>query len=87
MNKIHIRYDLYAAPERHAQEVMRELGVTYVHATPQSMGDQWWFWCCENLPDPLPPYMSRLELDPQNCVGWGLNQENADKITEAMNAR
>ena len=84
---MHLRYsymvaDIDCKEDRHAQAVMRELGITYQHSTPQSMGDQWWFWNCENVPDPLPEYLTELTLDPMEQVGWGLSQENAEKIRD-----
>ena len=66
----------------HAQKAMREMGISYQHSTPQSMGDQWWFWNCGNLPDMLPLFLSDLELDPMTCVGWGLSQEKAESIRD-----
>jgi len=67
---------------RHAQVVMRELGITYQHSTPQSMGDQWWFWNCENMPEELPSFLSDLGLDPMEQIGWGLSKEDAEKIRD-----
>jgi hypothetical protein len=69
----------------HAQKAMREMGISYQHSTPQSMGDQWWFWNCENLPDVLPLFLSALDLDPMTCVGWGLSQEKAESIRDFSN--
>ena len=65
----------------HPQELMKELGITYQHATPQSMYDSWWFWNCENLPKDLPPYLEVRELDPFEAIGHGLNKEMATKIS------
>lgn len=76
----HLRYDLYTAPQGHPQTVMKNLGVRYLHATPQSIADQWWFWCCEGVPSPLPPYLSDLGVNPHDAVGYGLSQEVADEI-------
>lgn len=83
----HFRYDIYCAhlkhkETRHAQAVMKELGITYQHATPQSMGDQWWFWNCENVPDDIPGFLTELELDPMECIGYGLSKEIAEKIRD-----
>ena len=83
----HLRYDLMEAgfkcnESRHAQVVMKELGITYQHSTPQSMGDQWWFWNCENIPENLPSYLTPLELDPMECIGYGLSKEVAEKIRD-----
>ena len=82
---MHLRFDLRTAYEsgekEHAQTVMAGLGITYQHATPQSMGDQWWFWNCENTPNELPEYLTKLDLDPMECIGYGLSQENAYKIS------
>jgi hypothetical protein len=44
------------------------------------MGDQWWFWNCENIPEPLPEHFSALDLDPMEQIGWGLSKEDAEKI-------
>lgn len=65
---------------RHPQTVMKELGITYQHATPQSIGDCWWFWNCRGMPAELPKYLSELKVTPQKAVGHGLTQEMADKI-------
>ena len=82
---MHLRFNTLTASigcseNRHPQVVMRELGITYQHATPQSMGDQWWFWNCKGAPADLPKYLAPLDRDPHKCVGWGLSQEAADKI-------
>ncbi len=87
MNTNHLRYDLTEASfecneNRHAQKVMKELGITYQHSTPQSMGDQWWFWNCENLPDKLPAYLTPLNLNPMECIGYGLSKEDAENILD-----
>jgi hypothetical protein len=79
---MHLRYDMYSAPGEHPQAVMKRLGITYQHATPQSMGDQWWFWNCENVPDPLPEYLGVLDLNPMEQIGWGLSQEDAEHIRD-----
>lgn len=77
-----LRYNLYAAGDvgemRHAQIVVEELGITYRAATPQSIADEWWFWDCANVPDPLPPYLSPLSVSPHRAIGNGLSQEDAD---------
>lgn len=85
--KKHLRYDLTEAfmgcnESRHAQVVMKELGITYSHSTPQSISDQWWFWNCENIPTELPSYLTQLNLDPMDCIGYGLSKEQAEKIRD-----
>lgn len=81
----HLRYCFYAAfdsgENRHAQLVMKELGITYQHATPQSIADQWWFWNCEGVPEELPEFLSPLDEDPFECIGLGLSQQDAEKIS------
>lgn len=67
---------------RHPQVVMKELGISYFHATPQSLYDSWWFWCCENVPVELPEYLSELKLDPMEQVGYGLTPEMAKRIVD-----
>ena len=66
----------------HPQKALKELGITYQHATPQSMGDQWWFWNCENVPDDMPGFLTELKSDPMECIGYGLNTEIAEKIRD-----
>ncbi len=83
----HLRFDcMYGmldgeeAPQGHPQEIMKRLGITYQHATPQSLGDQWWFWNCENIPEELPPYLEVADWNPMEMIGWGLSKENAEAI-------
>ncbi len=83
---MHLRYSLLSAgfdcnEMRHAEVVMRELGITYQHATPQSMSDSWWFWNCQNVPETLPKYLSVLDIDPHKAIGFGLSKEDAEKIS------
>lgn len=83
---MHLRFDMMEAglgcnENRHPQVVMKELGITYQHATPQSMGDQWWFWNCEDIPDPLPSYLTKLDMKAVDAIGWGLSKELAEKIS------
>lgn len=78
----HLRLNCHYGYNEHPQATMKRLGITYQHSTPQSMGDQWWFWNCENVPDPLPIHFSILSLDPMELIGWGLSQEDAEKIMD-----
>jgi len=83
----HLRYDIlwwaYNSQDMpHPVEQMKILGITYQHRTPQSMGEQWWFWNCENIPDPLPPYLNVVNLDPMECIGYGLSEEDAISIRD-----
>ncbi len=84
----HLRLNCYYTTE-HPQKLMKDLGITYQHATPQSIADQWWFWNCENIPDELPEYLEELTsypdnkpLDPMEQIGWGLSKEDAEKIRD-----
>lgn len=83
----HLRLCLYTklidGDKRHAQRVIRDMGITYRYAVPQSIADQWWFLDCQNVPDQLPAFISRMDdFDPQKSVGYGLSQEMADALTE-----
>lgn len=84
---MHLRYCLMESiivhnEGRHAQKVMEELGITYKHATPQSMGDCWWFWGCNvDSLEGLPSQISELTIDPRECVGSGLSCSDVEKIT------
>lgn len=75
----HLVLDLYQI-KCHAQEYMEDMGITYQLAVPQSMSDSWWFFNCENIPDPMPDCLRFLTWAPQQCVGRGLSQQNADEI-------
>ena len=67
----------------HPQAEMKKLGITYQHATPQSIGDQWWFWNCQCMPDPIPNFLSIMgDLDPMEMVGFGLSIETAESIRD-----
>jgi hypothetical protein len=81
---MHLRFSVitaeYCNESRHPQAVMRELGIVYQHATPQTLGDQWWFWNCVDIPARLPEYLTPLRLDPHQCIGFGLTEEDANKI-------
>jgi len=69
--------------DAHPQEVLRDLGITYQHATPQSIGDQWWFWNCENVPKKLPAFITELKIsDPMEYVGHGLWTKKAEQIRD-----
>lgn len=82
---MNLRLDLYQVTE-HAQKVMASLGITYQHATPQSILDSWWFWNCENVPDELPPCLKELKVAPHDAIGWGLSKEDADRIAAYRHA-
>lgn len=88
----HLRYSIMMAyidynETRHAKKVMSELGIEYHHATPQSLGDQWWFWCCQDIPEDLSGYITELDLDPMECIGHGLSEEEALSIIKKRRER
>lgn len=85
MKKVNLIYCLYTAHSdcgvnEHAKVVMRNLGITYKHATRQSLYDAWQFWNCENVPENLPKYITINKNDPMKFVGYGLSQEMAIEI-------
>ena len=61
--------DLYSLWEskntNHPQKVINDLGITYKQAIPQSLGDQWWFIGCENIPEDLPAYIKKTTINPK----------------------
>ena len=70
---IDLRYEMYRADEAgggHPQKMMEALGITYAKAVPQSIADQWMFFDCANLPDPLPPFLSLLKLSESERDWW-----------------
>lgn len=72
--------DLYQVKD-HAQQVMRNLGVSYAHSVPQSLFDCWVFFGCENLPNPLPEFM-RDAGEPHGMIGHGLTLETAEALVQ-----
>ena len=47
------------------------------------MKDCWWFWNCDiDSLEGLPEYLSLLEVDPMECVGFGLSQSGAEAIRD-----
>ncbi len=44
--------------KRHAEEIMKSLGITYERAVPQSIADQWLFFDCKNVPEKLPEFIT-----------------------------
>jgi hypothetical protein len=74
----------------HPQKIMEELGITYQRAVPQTIGDSWEFWCCENVPDELPEGLTIKDWNPMDRIGWGLSKEDAEEIrdyTHSVNRR
>lgn len=69
------------APNEHPQVVMKELGISYHHATPQSIAEQWWFWNCEGYPETLPQFLTVLNIEPKKAIGLGLSEEKAAQLT------
>jgi hypothetical protein len=86
---MNLRYCLITAAidcgeTRHAQEVMRELGISYQHATPQSIGDQWWFWNCTGVTFPLPQFLTPLTVKPREAIGRGLSESDANRLESSQ---
>jgi len=48
---------------------------------PQSLGDCWWFFNCENVPEQMPAHITSKPVDNTfSLVGYGLSQDEAQKI-------
>ena len=79
---MNLKCSLYGTdvPQKTPDQIFRELGITYAHATPQSLFDCWWFWNCENIPENLPDYITELKLTPMDAVGHGLTKERAEQL-------
>ena len=83
----HLRYCLMdasfeAKENRHPEIVMKELGIKYQLSVPQSIYDQWWFFCCENIPKDIPSFLTSMKEDNdfRNMVGVGLSLEDCKKL-------
>lgn len=70
----------YAGDQRHAQEVMESLGITYQIAVPQSLYDSWWFFNCENIPADLPEWITIFNAELEDCIGHGLTAEDVKDL-------
>lgn len=70
-----LRLSIYLL-DKPAQVYMQELGITYKRSVPQSIADQWWFFDCENVPDPLPEHVSLLTATLDSLIGYGLSIED-----------
>lgn len=62
---INLKYDTILAEKkynetRHPLVVIKELGITYTVAIPQSVVGQWWFYECDIISDNLPEYIKNL---------------------------
>lgn len=83
----HLCFDYFTArmgcgEGRPAPKYMQDVGITYQYSTPQSMGECFWFWNCENIPAVLPEFITELKLDPLKAVGHGLTKEEAENIRD-----
>lgn len=66
---------------RHPQQVLKDLGIDYQVATPQSIGDCWWFWnCCIPEGAALPDWITEFKANPMDYIGFGLSQDEAKAI-------
>jgi len=74
---MNLRLSIYELTE-HAKTYMKRHGITYELAVPQSMGDQWWFFGCKGVPDPLPEHLTVITQDPMELIGHGLSREEAE---------
>jgi hypothetical protein len=77
---IHLNFDARAPHIGHPQTVMKWLGISYKIAVPQSIYDSWWFFGCENVPDPLPNCLSVLKFQPADAIGHGLTAEDVARL-------
>lgn len=50
-----------AQVDKHPQLMMKELGIIYTEAIPQSLYDGWEFNGCSNVPDVLPAYLKIIK--------------------------
>ena len=67
--------------KRHPQVVMKELGINYKLAVPQSTIDSWWFFSCENLPSERPIFLKIKEnINPFDYVGYGISEQDAKNL-------
>lgn len=77
----HLSYSLKSSPaNRRAFDVMKDLGITYQIAVPQTLYSCWHFWNCENVPDSLPRFLKVMDVQPEDAVGYGLSKADCAAI-------
>ena len=85
MKYTHLKYDMIGAHlsgiKGHPQKVLKDLGVEYESAVPQSMVDCWQFFNVTNLPKELPTFLKVFDLEPLDYIGWGLSEDEARNLT------
>lgn len=81
----HLRFWMQTAYESgftdHSQRVMKSLGIVYQDAIPQTIGDQWWFLNCENIPSLMPDFLVEFNDEPSKFIGHGLSEKDAQKLS------
>ncbi len=85
MKYTHLKYDMIGAHlsgvSGHPQKVLKDLGIEYEKAVPQSMGDCWQLFNASNLPQELPSFLKVFDVEPIDYIGWGLSEEEARKLS------
>lgn len=73
--------EIFGAEAKHPREVIRDAGITYTVAIPQTIAGEWWFFNCENVQPHVEGIISTLDIDDtREYVGWGLSMEQANRI-------
>ena len=75
----HLKIDMRKISDHPIAE-MKMAGITYQYAVPQSMLDTWYFFNCQNVPNPLPEFLMVLDVSPMALIGSGLSKEMAMDI-------
>lgn len=76
-----------ARDSRHAEEVMKDLGIHYEYSRGSAALNGWIFWNCENVPDELPNWLKVRDGTTMDDVGHWLTKELAAELTKSANAR
>ena len=76
---MNLALDMYEIPNNcHPIVAMKNLGITYQMSIPQTIADQWWFFCCNDVPTELPSYLSEFKKDNnfRSLIGLGLSEKD-----------
>lgn len=82
---VNMKLSLMGQPKedsRHALTVMKDLGITFKKAVPQSLYDSWWFFDCV-IPagTKLPSYLNVHDFgDINRLVGHGLSKKDVSNL-------
>lgn len=65
----------------------QDLGIDYSKAVPQTMGEQTWYFNCQNVPEELPDGWSIIEGELEKFIGYGLSWDDVKELRAQHNGK